>query len=338
MKRQLATTNEARRALARSTDLGEVRTIRGQAELLRQAARQAGEGMAKQNEWAQVRLLAERRAGELLALFLKHEGGRPRKHSSDLSVSPTLNQLGISNYQSAIWQALARVPVKAFQLYVKTITESGMELTTSGLLGDFKMSPEFNYKRDNKANHPGDPDSYVPQGYDACQTPSYALDPLLPYIRLQWRVWEPAAGEGNLVEAFYDAGWSEAGVIASDILTGQNFFDLPADFPTGDCLVTNPPFSLKYEWLTRCYELDEPFALLLPVETLGAVTAQRLFATHGVQVMLLDKRVNFKMPNKGWEGGGAQFPVAWFTWGLNLGAQLVYGQLNTESPEHSERH
>ncbi|MCC6192099.1 MAG: hypothetical protein IT318_23970 [Anaerolineales bacterium] len=180
---------------------------------------------------------------------------------------------------------------------------------------------DFNYKRDNKSNRAGD--AYVPQGYDACQTPPYAIDPLLPFLPMEWTIWEPACGEGLLVEAFYDA---DRRCLGTDLLTGQNFFEYAPPEPW-HCLVTNPPYSIKYEWLERCYRLGRPFALLLPVETLGASRAQTLFKRHGLEVLFLDRRVNFKMPKKGWEGGGAQFPVAWFTWKLELPDQMYFGTL-----------
>lgn len=186
-----------------------------------------------------------------------------------------------------------------------------------------------NYKRDSKVTRAAN--EYEPQGFDACQTPAYALDPLIPYLDGHLTFWEPAAGEGLLVEALYDSDINDGtvvGVITSDILTGQNFFDYQPEHEW-DCIVTNPPFSLKFPWLKRCYELGKPFALLLPVETLGTKTAQDMFREYGVEVILMDKRVNFKMPNKGWEGGGAQFPVAWFTWGLNIGSPLTFARLET---------
>jgi hypothetical protein len=33
------------------------------------------------------------------------------------------------------------------------------------------------------------------------------------------------------------------------------------------------------------------------------------------------------MPLIGWEGSAAQFPVAWFTWGLDLGQQMTFARL-----------
>lgn len=174
----------------------------------------------------------------------------------------------------------------------------------------------------SKINQGGD--LYSPKGYDACQTPAYAIDPLLPYLDKDWIIWEPAAGENNLVEALYDSNYSTNQVVVSDILTGQNFFEFSPEL--WDCLVTNPPYSIKYQWLERCYQLDKPFALLVPVEILGAKTAQNLLKQYGFEMMLLNKRVDFKMPNKGWDSS-AQFPVLWLCWQI-LPDKVMFGEIN----------
>jgi hypothetical protein len=182
--------------------------------------------------------------------------------------------------------------------------------------------PESTGRQKPKINRAGN--AYEPQGFDACQTPAYAIDPLLPYLNRDWTIWEPARGEGLLVDALYDGSFYT--VLVSDLLTGQNFFEYePAE--QWDCLVTNPPYSIKYRWLERCYQLGKPFALLLPVETLGAKSAQIFFRTAGIEVIFLDRRVNFKMPNIGWQGSAAQFPVAWFTYGLKIGQQMTFAEL-----------
>jgi hypothetical protein len=184
-----------------------------------------------------------------------------------------------------------------------------------------------NYKLDNKRTFPQD--ETVSQPFDNCQTAPYALEPLLEYLgwSMPSTIWEPAAGEGLLVQALYDGGWKEENVVATDILSGQNFFEYAPD--GWDIIVTNPPYSLKYKWLERCYQLDKPFALLLPVEVLGAVTAQKLMQKYGFEIMLLDARVDFKMPNKGWDGAGAQFPVLWLCWHV-LPEQVMFGSISED--------
>ena len=163
---------------------------------------------------------------------------------------------------------------------------------------------------------------------DRCYTPAYAIDPLLPYLP-SGVIWESAAGSGNLVRAFEYAGRC---VYASEIERGENFFTHtpPCDWSVQ---VTNPPYSSKYHWLERSYVLGKPFALLMPLETLGAWSAQKWFRKHGVEMLLLNKRVNFYMPNMGLTGGGANFPVAWFCWQV-LPAPIVYGSI---VPRHDEQ-
>jgi len=158
--------------------------------------------------------------------------------------------------------------------------------------------------------------------FDHCQTPPYAVEPLIPYLPKSI-VWEPANADGYLSGALANGGRD---VVTSQIENGQNFFDYePAKW---EVQVTNPPYSIKYKWLERSYQLGKPFALLLPVETLAAQAGQKLFKEYGVEIIILSSRVDFKMPDKGWDGGGAQFPVAWFTWGLDLGRQIIFEEMS----------
>lgn len=324
----LIKTEAARRALAEARSVDEVKDIRDKAEAVRQYAKQAGYGLEMINDAAEIKLRAERKAGELLKGMEKHPAGRPPENRSQAATDlpPRLVELGITKDESSRWQRVAKVPEEKFEQHITETRRAGDELSTAGVL---RLAGGPNYKRDAKSNRAGD--VYVPQGYDACQTPAYALDPLLPYIPEGGLVWEPARGEGLLEEALYDSGLQ---VIATDLLTGTNFFDWTPE--RWDYLITNPPFSLKYLWLARCYALQHPFALLLPVETLGAKTAQDLFKRFGVELILLDKRIDFKMPHVGWAGGGAQFPVAWFTWGLRIGQQLTFAEVTKDGADAAD--
>jgi hypothetical protein len=165
-------------------------------------------------------------------------------------------------------------------------------------------------------------------GYDNCGTPTYALYPLIPYLGGK-TIWESAEGEGFISTAFRDFGWK---VFGSDINQGEDFDFLKTSlaYSMWDVQVTNPPFSLKYKWLEQSYATGKPFALLLPVETLGAQAAQKLFKKNGMELIVLSQRVNFKMPVKGWDCQ-AQFPVAWFTWGLEIGEKITYATINNKA-------
>lgn len=188
----------------------------------------------------------------------------------------------------------------------------------------------YNYKRDNRRSVAAD--IYTPQGMDACQTPAYALDPLLPYLPREWVIWEPACGEGLLEDALYDSGFGT--VVSGDILTGQNFFDYEPE--RWDCLITNPPYSIQEQWLERCYQLDKPFALLLKVEVLGNKGIQALVRRYGFEMMLLDQRVDFKMPYKGWDSS-AQFPTFWLC-RLVLSSKVVFGSIEESKRQFKQGH
>ncbi len=148
----------------------------------------------------------------------------------------------------------------------------------------------------------------------------------MKFLDPKWLIWECACGEGNLVKELERRGFE---VIGTDILTGQNFLTWKPD--KFDCIITNPPYSIKQDFLERCYALGKPFALLLPLTTFETAKRQELFKKYGVQVIFFDKRINFKT-DKGKEGdeSKAWFSTAWFTWGLGLTHELNFVKLGKE--------
>ena len=157
---------------------------------------------------------------------------------------------------------------------------------------------------------------------DDFQTPQIAINPLIPFLNKDEVVWECASGNGNLTEAFFKEGFN---VVATDIREGIDFLkEIPEQ--KFDCIITNPPFSLKQEFLQRCYELGKPFALLLPLTTFETKKRQELFKKYGLQVIFFDKRINFETPSG--KGSGSWFATAWFTWGLNLPKDLMFVKLS----------
>lgn len=156
---------------------------------------------------------------------------------------------------------------------------------------------------------------------DNFQTPASALEPLLPYLDKRWTIWEPSSGKGNIVRALSAAGFS---VVAGDREVG--FLNArPGHF---DAIVGNPPYSIKDEFLGRCYDLGKPFALLMPLTTFDSRARQKLFHGHGVQVIFMPKRVNFETPSG--KGSGSWFMTAWFCWKLDLPGQLVFTGFDQE--------
>ena len=156
---------------------------------------------------------------------------------------------------------------------------------------------------------------------DDFQTPPIALEPLIPFLNPDWTIWECAVGKGNLSKELMKKGFN---VIETDILGGN--FDFLTQKPIQwDCIITNPPFSLKQEFLQRCYELGTPFALLLPLTGLEGKKRGELFRKYGIQLIIPNKRINFETPSG--KGGGSWFQTVWFCYGLNLPKELNFVKL-----------
>lgn len=154
---------------------------------------------------------------------------------------------------------------------------------------------------------------------DDFQTPQIALKPLLKYLHKDWTIWECACGNGNLSNELKTLGF--------DVYESDKHFNFLVNMPDKfDCIITNPPFSIKQQFIERAYNLGKPFAFLLPLTTLETSKRQELFKRFGVEIILFDKRINFETPNKV-EKSGSWFATAWFTYGLNIGKQLTFEKL-----------
>lgn len=126
----------ARHALAQARTLDDIKHVRDQAEAMRLYVRAAGYGLEMQNDVAEIKLRAERRAGELLAQMPKNEGGRPGDNQSQAATGlpPRLADLGIDRDQSSRWQQIARVPEPVFEQHVSSFKADRQELTTASVL------------------------------------------------------------------------------------------------------------------------------------------------------------------------------------------------------------
>jgi hypothetical protein len=123
-----------RQVLERLTDVREVKGIRDKAETLRVYAKQAGYGRDTQNAVAEIKLRAERKAGEIISKMPKHPGAATRSRDVK-ALPPTLKELGIKRMQSSRWQTEAGVPDSKFEEYLAEIKARPQgEVTSSGLV------------------------------------------------------------------------------------------------------------------------------------------------------------------------------------------------------------
>jgi hypothetical protein len=158
-------------------------------------------------------------------------------------------------------------------------------------------------------------------------SPYEVLDPLYAYIPSGSIIWESACGSGNLVKELQRRGYE---VIGSDIQEGYDYFTYQPD--TWNLSITNPPYSLKTQWLKRSYELGKPFSLLCPYTLLEGQERQELFRACGIEIVFINKRYKFETASQ-LGRSSPWFPTAWFTYGFNIGKQLTFYDAKTINGE-----
>ena len=87
-----------------------------------------------QNSAAEIKLRAERRAGELLEKMELHDGN-PRSHDGT-----RLSDIGITKNQSSRWQKIAAIPQPVFEDFIEETKAAEKELTTAGVLQKWTAS------------------------------------------------------------------------------------------------------------------------------------------------------------------------------------------------------
>ena len=94
-------------------------------------------------ESPEIKLRAERRAGEMLAEMEKAKGTRGQLSGGSIvrppENRPTLSDLGIDKHDSSRWQKIAAVPEPDFERYLTETKAAGRELTSSAALLDAEL-------------------------------------------------------------------------------------------------------------------------------------------------------------------------------------------------------
>jgi hypothetical protein len=163
--------------------------------------------------------------------------------------------------------------------------------------------------------------SYIKQiKNDEYYTPEYAIEPLLKYLPKNITIWECTDyGESNITSVLCGGGYNV-------ISTKKEDFDFLKDDPDFDfdMIITNPPYSLKDEFLKKCYEYKKPFCLLLPITSLEGSNRGNMFRKYGIEIIVFDKRIEFI------KGKGNWFNTSWFCWKV-LNKELIFEELKKGS-------
>lgn len=112
--------------------------------------------------------------------------------------------------------------------------------------------------------------AYERQADDLYPTPAWVTGVLCDAVRLRGKVWEPAAGRGDMANVLRERGYE---VLCSDIsgdrlgcdgCIEQDFLSMsaqaitPGKFGESFTLLTNPPYSHAEQFIRRALELTEP--------------------------------------------------------------------------------
>jgi len=122
---------------------------------------------------------------------------------------------------------------------------------------------------------------------DEFYTPDYAIQPILKYIG-EKSVWCPFdTKKSNFVKLIS----KQTHVEYSHIEKGEDFFKINKEC---DIIISNPPYSLKYEVFKRLFELKKPFAMLVGV--VGLFESKKrfeMFRDNEFEIMYFNKRISY---------------------------------------------
>ena len=152
---------------------------------------------------------------------------------------------------------------------------------------------------------------YAKRGaFDEIDTPASAVEYLIPTLKryessYPLTIWE-SAPPPDRQSTLFDTLWDNDFRVTA--FKGMDYFE---NSPTHyDMQVTNPPYSLKQQWVARAMELGKPWALLLPITALGVRKGGLNVHLSRCRVLLPPRRIDYTGKKAPW------FFSAWFTYGI----------------------
>ena len=164
------------------------------------------------------------------------------------------------------------------------------------------------------------------RGDDLYQSPPEAVYALLEAEALPRRIWEPACGPGVIARILRESGHN---VFSSDLVDYQSpdqnaarrDFLFETEAPQGvDAIVTNPPFKLAQEFVSKSLELCPKVIMLLRLAFLESEKRSPILDNGNLaRVHIFRKRLPM-MHREGYDGptnSNSGMAFAWFVWDLN---------------------
>jgi len=152
--RELQILSKASQMLAEASTIDEIRNIMNLAEAARAYAKKAKLGLEVSNSASEIRLRAERKAGQVLAQVQREQGKRTDLTSTNgggsSEYSRVLDDTGTKQQDASRWQKVASLPSTTFEDHIAEAKAKGKELTTSGVV---RLS-KFEKAQQNKTQPP----------------------------------------------------------------------------------------------------------------------------------------------------------------------------------------
>ena len=147
---------------------------------------------------------------------------------------------------------------------------------------------------------------------DSYETPNEAINDLLSLIDLKKKV---------IYEPFYASGAS------GDYLKslGYKVIHEPVDYFTNnfnyDCILSNPPFSIKRKIFEKLLVDQKPFILLMPLDVMCSKMYKPFVRESSF--IIPSSRVNYKINGRNLKTA-CPFNSIWYVWKFNLSRKLVF--------------
>ena len=147
---------------------------------------------------------------------------------------------------------------------------------------------------------------------DDYNTPIEAFQLIFKYVDKSQKVWCPFFNDGSLSNHLNTLG-------VNYIHSNTDFFTYePEEY---NCIVDNPPYSIKQKVFERCIALEKPFALLVPMDTLDRQYFSKLFKDKDFTIIIPKTRYNFVSNEKKLTPA---FKCIWICCKMNLLQQIIF--------------
>jgi hypothetical protein len=163
--------------------------------------------------------------------------------------------------------------------------------------------------KNNRLNHKVNTKLFKDDDYE---TTNNILKDLLPFIEDYNIIYDPFYCNGLVIDE-----WKKLNKICINEKKDAFNREHPNNF---DILISNIPFSCKEKCIELGFELNKPFIMLMPIDTLGSKWIKKYF--NKLEFIIPNGRYNFYKKNQE-KKSSSWFDTMWICYGLNLENKII---------------